>query len=165
VKRSITFAVATAAVTFVLTGCSAGLYTQTADQKPTVPGINVSAPGRDGAGTVSVRNAMLAYPGTEGYKAGSEAQVKIWLFNNLPEPVRVVIKPGLETPITIPPGGYAKPDVKIPITKTIHNDASVPVSVEFVGVKQFDLKLPIEPPDAPAPPHKIELEQPAGDGH
>ncbi|WP_117215208.1 hypothetical protein [Allorhizocola rhizosphaerae] len=164
-KRSITFALATAAVAFALSGCSAGLYTQTADQTPTVPGANVTVPGRDGVGTLSVRNATLAYPGTEGYKAGSQAQAHIWLFNDTPEPVRVVIRPGLESPVTIPPGGFAKPEVRFPVDKTLHNDGSFPVEVEFVGVSRFNLVLPIAPPDEPAPKHKIELDQPAGSGH
>ncbi len=165
VKRSITFALATAAVAFALSGCGAGLYSQTADQKPTVSGVGATTPGPDGVGTVSVQNAMLAYPGTEGYKAGSQAQALIWLFNDTHEPVRVVIRPGLESPITIPPGGYAKPEVKFTIDRPLRNDASFPVNVEIVGLSRFDLQLPIALPDQPAPKHTIELEKPAGEGH
>ncbi len=174
-KRSITFAALASVAALALSACGAGLTSQTADQQSTVPGVSAQAPGQGGKGTISVRNAMLTYPGTEGYKAGSQAQVKIWLFNDSPETVQVVIKPGpdapitsaagADTPITIPPGGYAKPDVKFTVDQPIRNDANVPVQVNFVSVRVFDLKLSIEPPNAPAEPHKIEIETPAGEGH
>lgn len=165
-KRSITIAVV-AAAPFALAGCGTGMYSQTADQVAAVPGINVTAPGPQGNGTVSVRNATVAYAGVDGYKSGSVATVKIWLFNDTPNPVTVVVKTDAgaveNSQVKIEPNQFAKPDVKIKLERDLRNVESLPVQVEFVGVHQFEIELPVEPPNAPAPGHTIEFEQPTGE--
>lgn len=170
VKRSITVAMAAAAA-FALAGCGVGIYSETAQKVPSVPGVNPApAPGPDGAGTVSVRNAMLAYPGVEGYKSGADATVLVWLFNDTGNPVTVTFRTSAGTvtpegPITIAPNSYAAPDVKIKLSRDVGTDKSVPVTIEFSGVKPFELELPMAPPTAPVPAEKVEFEEGSGSGH
>jgi hypothetical protein len=93
VKRSITsLLVGTAAVAaLALTGCSAGLNSQTADAVAAVPGVNVTAVLPSGQGSVSVRDAVIAYPGIGGYKAGANAPLATRIFNDTTAPVKVTI--------------------------------------------------------------------------
>lgn len=160
-KRSITFAVAAAAV-LALSGCGTGLYSQTADQVAPVPGVNATAQGPGGVGSVDVRNATVPYPGVEGYKAGSEATLQLHLFNQTPDPVRVVVTSSDGTitmdDLTIEPQSYAKPDVKIKLNKDVNTVGEVQITVEFVGVVKMPLELPVAPPDQPVPAHTIEFE-------
>jgi len=168
VKRSITIAVAAAAA-FALAGCGTGIYSQTAQKVPSVPGVNATAP-RSAGGTVSVRNATLAYPGVKGYQSGSDAKLQVWLFNDSPEPVTVTFRTESGTvttasPVTIPADGYVNPDVTIKLSRDVPNVESVPVTVEFSGARPIQLQVPIDQPTAPAPAHTLEFEPGAGAEH
>lgn len=158
---------AVVAAAFALAGCGAGIHSQTAEQVAPVPGINVTAAGPQANESVAVRNAVVAYNGVDGYKAGSVATLKIWLFNDTSNPVTVVVKTNAGTvaggQVTIASREFAKPDVKVTLNQELRNVGSLPVQVEFVGVHQFDIKLPVEPPSAPAPAHTIDFGQPEGE--
>ena len=61
----------------VLAGCSAGQVTQTAAQRPSVPGVNWTAPD----GSVSLLDVSVAYkPG--GYRTGGTAPLLLQIANN-----------------------------------------------------------------------------------
>jgi hypothetical protein len=159
VKRSIISALAAVAA-LALSGCGAGMNSQTTEMVPAVPGVNVSHPGAGGVGTVGVRNAALAYPGVGGYKAGSKATLHIWVFNDTPSVQTVVIKAGglSVDKFTVPAGGYSERSPKITVTKPIANQDAAEVEVEFVRVWTASLQVPVAPPTAPAPAQTIELE-------
>jgi hypothetical protein len=148
VKRSITLTVAALAA-FALAGCGTGVKSQTAHEVSAVPGYNVT----NNEGTVGVRNALLAYPGKDGYKAGSDATVDIRLFNNTGSPVQVVIKSDDATvkdgTITVPSMGLVTPAVKLTgLKKAVNFGDGVNITVEFVGIKEFTVPLNITPPEA-----------------
>jgi hypothetical protein len=69
-------------------GCSAGLKTQTDQIVPAVPGANVQVSASPD-GSVSVRNALIVYPGREGYRQGAQAPLEVRVFNNSSVPVRL----------------------------------------------------------------------------
>lgn len=77
----------TALATVILVGgCSAGQYAQTAEVVPVVPGAN-STPSPSG---ISLRNVLIEYPGTQGYRAGDNAPLKLAIFNDGTQPVTLV---------------------------------------------------------------------------
>jgi hypothetical protein len=158
VKRSIISFLAIAA-TFALSACGTGMNSQTAEMVAPVAGISLDAVGKDGQGLLQVRNAALVYPGQQGYKAGSEATARAWLFNSTPVEQLLVIKHQDQEiqRYTIPPGGAQKAEFKIKIAQDLSNASWVPVKFEWVNVKAQDAQLPIAPPEAPQPGVKIEL--------
>jgi hypothetical protein len=170
VKRSIISAAAVAALAFALSACGTGRHSQTASMVAAVPGVSRTAPGAGDpaiAGTVSLRNAALVYPGTEGYKAGSEATALAWLFNDTPVEQRVVVKhQGQEIKqLTIAPGKFQRAELKFRTDKAIGSADTADISFEWVGVNVMELTLPVAPPEAPAPGEKIELPAEPGEGH
>jgi hypothetical protein len=168
VKRSITSALVVAAAWIALAGCGTGMNSQTANTVAAVPGVSAKQDAPGGLGTVSVNNAMLAYPGTEGYKAGSEATVHAWLFNDTPSDQTVVIKADGRTimQVTIKSRAYVKPDLKIKVNRNLNTAESLPVTFEFVGFEPFNLQLPVAPPLSPVPAATIELApSEGGEGH
>lgn len=67
----------------VLTGCGAGQTANTSQDRPAVPGINLSDAG------IAVRNAAVE-PTAEGYPAGGNAPIHLVLVNDREDPVRLV---------------------------------------------------------------------------
>jgi len=150
VKRSITLTVAALAA-FALAGCGTGVKSQTAHEVSAVPGYNVT----NNEGTVGVRNALLAYPGKDGYKAGSDATVEMRLFNDTGSPVQVEIKSEdastvkTEGTITVPSLGLIHPKVQLTGLRSAVTSANhVTITVVFVGIKEFTVPLVIAPPEA-----------------
>ncbi|GAA1619864.1 hypothetical protein ACFQY4_01620 [Catellatospora bangladeshensis] len=86
--RSITmlFAGGAAAAVLALSGCGAGMISQTADQVAAVPGFSATVPVPDG-GNIALRDAMVGYPGIKGYPAGADAPLQLRIFNDTDEPV------------------------------------------------------------------------------
>jgi hypothetical protein len=76
--------VAGACAALAVAGCSAGQLTQTANQKPAVPGANVNA------GTIALRNLLVQYNGIDGYPAGGDAPLEIRIFNDGVQPVTLI---------------------------------------------------------------------------
>lgn len=69
----------------VLAGCGAGRDAQTSLDLPSVPGVNVAADD----GSVLVRNGAVVFS-EDGYAAGEQAPVELWLVNTTDETVRLV---------------------------------------------------------------------------
>lgn len=88
VTRSITMLLAggATAAALALTGCSAGMNSQTADQVAAVPGYSLTVPGPNG-GSVALRDAMLAYAGPKGYAQGATAPLQVRIFNDTQQPI------------------------------------------------------------------------------
>ncbi|MFD0594933.1 copper chaperone PCu(A)C [Catellatospora coxensis] len=86
--RSITMLLAggATAAALALTGCSAGMNSQTADQVAAVPGFSLTVPGPNG-GSVAVRDAMLVYAGPAGYAQGATAPLQLRIFNDTQQPI------------------------------------------------------------------------------
>jgi hypothetical protein len=151
VKRSITLAVAALAA-LALAGCGSEVNAQTAKMVSAVPGYNVTFSDANGQALVGVRNAVLIYPGPEGYKAGSDAVTDMRLFNDsdLPVIVNITSEAGTvrtEGTIMIPPEGLIAPKVSITgLKQAVTFGAPLPIRVEFVGLKEFDVPLNIAPP-------------------
>jgi hypothetical protein len=167
VKRSITLAIATLA-TAALAGCGTGMYSQTADQVAPVPGYSQTYNIADqSGGTVGVRNAHLPYPGLEGFKAGSDVQIKLWLFNNTQKPVTVVVTSDegtLKEEVIIPSAQLAAPEMSLVALKTdIKPGQSLPIKIEFVGHVVMEAILPVAPPQEALP--RSPLPGPEGEGH
>lgn len=148
-KRWITLAVAAIAAAFALAGCGTALDADTAGGVAAVPGYNSIGEER-----VGVRNAMLVYPGPQGYKTGSEAAVDMRLFNNTNQTVQVVVKSNdasvKDGQLSIPPQGMIAPNVKLTgLRKDVNFSDAIEITVEFVGIKEFTVPLNIAPPSAP----------------
>ncbi|MEV4411580.1 hypothetical protein [Catellatospora sp. NPDC049609] len=86
--RSITmlFAGGAAAAVLALSGCGAGMISQTADQVAAVPGYSATVP-VPGGGNIALRDAMIAYPGVKGFPAGADAPLQLRIFNDTEQPV------------------------------------------------------------------------------
>lgn len=71
----------------LLAACSAGQIAQTSQIVPAVPGaqaqVTVKAPDE----VVYVRNATLDYPGVQGYAAGANAPLSLWIVNGTRQPM------------------------------------------------------------------------------
>lgn len=157
-----------AVASFALSACGTGMSSQTAEMVPAVPGVNLDRPGTNNLGTVSVRNAALVYPGTQGYRADSEATANAWLFNNTPAEQLVVIKyEGQEIKrVTIKPGGFDRTELKLKLRNGVRSHDSVKVQFEWVRVTTMDIELPVAPPESPVPAEKLELPAEGGvEGH
>ena len=59
-----------------LSGCAAGKYSQTADQVAAIDGANATV------GDIAVLNVRLAPTEGEGYPAGSDARLLLWISND-----------------------------------------------------------------------------------
>lgn len=68
-------------------GCSSGQITQTAEADPVAGGANRQVDLPDGR--LLVRNAVLVYPGADGYPRGGTAPLELLIFNDTPAPVRL----------------------------------------------------------------------------
>ncbi|MBV1853469.1 copper chaperone PCu(A)C [Catellatospora tritici] len=110
--RSITMLLAggATAAALALTGCSAGMQSQTADQVAAVPGAaGGSIETSPGAGNVVVRDAMVAYPGLPGYKAGADAPLQLRIFNNTKDPITVTgVESAAATSVELTSAGAGK---------------------------------------------------------
>jgi hypothetical protein len=69
----------------VLAGCGTGRDAPTSLNLPSVPGVNVSAEDE----SVLLRNAMIVFS-LEGYPAGGDAPVELWLVNTTDDTIRLV---------------------------------------------------------------------------
>jgi hypothetical protein len=71
-----------AIATGLLAACGAGQLAATSLVVPVVAGGQASVEAGSRTETITVSNATLDYPGTQGYKQGSTAPVTLWIFNN-----------------------------------------------------------------------------------
>ena len=160
-KRSITLATVLLAATAALAGCGTGKHAQTASQVAPVPGFSETFSISDPPGTVGVSNAHLPYSGPQGFKAGAEVPLELWLFNNTQRPVTVIIttKDGTisQGKVEVPISGLVKPEVKVTgLTKEIKPGQSMEATIEFVGYVVINAILPVAAPEEPLPREPIE---------
>lgn len=80
---------AAAAAALLVSGCSAGQVAETAGKVASVPGASADITTDDGI--LSVRNAVVVYDGTEGYKAGADAPLDVRIFNGTQQAVTVTV--------------------------------------------------------------------------
>ncbi|SCL14612.1 hypothetical protein GA0070624_0475 [Micromonospora rhizosphaerae] len=86
-RAALLLAGSAAATSLLLSGCGAGQVAETSAKNPSVQGINVQTPD---AG-YKVRGLYVQYPGTEGYKAGSNAPINVVIYNDTHDPVTVTV--------------------------------------------------------------------------
>jgi hypothetical protein len=109
VKRSLTLLAGAAAATALLaSGCGAGQIAETAEMKPAVPGANAQLDVSQDE-NIAVRNAMVAYEGIEGYKAGSDAPLEVWIFNDTESAITVTVTSPSAKVVTLSGGETASP--------------------------------------------------------
>lgn len=169
------FAGGAAAIALALSGCSAGLNSQTAAQVPVVPGTNVTVAGPGGQGTVSVRDVQIAYPGVDGYQAGSSAPLLIRIFNDTSAEVEVTItsqaggvaltsaptaspepSPKADGPVKVkvPANGFVILDPAVSkeyaqltgLKQALSTNSSVPVKFDFGGGAVIEVPVPVTVP-------------------
>ncbi|WP_018217447.1 hypothetical protein [Salinispora vitiensis] len=71
----------------LLSGCSAGQVSETAETVPSIQGVNVASK----SGDFAVRGLLIAYPGVDGYQAGDDANLDVVLYNDSPDQVTVTV--------------------------------------------------------------------------
>lgn len=76
-----------AATSLLASGCGAGQIAETALKEPSVQGVNLTTPN----GAYSVRGLLVAYPGTEGYRAGQDAPLNAVIYNDSKSTVTVTV--------------------------------------------------------------------------
>jgi hypothetical protein len=168
VTRSITklFLGGAAVASLALTGCSAGMISQTADQVAAVPGAsaNLSAPVEAGSaagsnGSVSVRDATFLYSGIAGYKAGADAPLQVRIFNDTAGPVTVTVNvdPAHAESVSLV-GGAAAATPSPSDSPSPAPSASVSASPRVSGSAQPSPSAP----SAPAKPAPVKLTIPSG---
>lgn len=87
VRRAAAIVIAGAAAT-ALSACSAGLVTQTDTKQTAIDGVNA------GEGDIALRDLQIEFGGPEGYEAGDDAPLRVWIANDGADEVRLV---GVET--------------------------------------------------------------------
>ncbi|GIH08384.1 hypothetical protein Rhe02_64510 [Rhizocola hellebori] len=152
----------------VLAGCGTGKYSQTAQQVAPVPGYSQNFSIAQPPGSVGVSNAHLPYPGVGGYKAGAEAPLELWLYNNTQNPLTVVVTSEAGTvednKTIVPVGGLVKPEMTITGLKNdIKPGESLTITIEFVGYVKTEAVLPVSSPEEALP--RSPMQAPAGEGH
>ncbi|MEV4659011.1 hypothetical protein [Micromonospora sp. NPDC049301] len=93
-----------AATSLLASGCGAGQHAETANKAPSVQGVNLSA----GNGAFAVRGLLVAYPGTEGYRAGQDATLNAVIYNDSKDTVTVTVTTDSAREVVIS-GGSASP--------------------------------------------------------
>jgi copper(I)-binding protein len=184
-RRAAAAAALVAGSALVLSGCSAGQISQTADQAPAINGNNAQL------GQVSLRNVYIVYPNAQEYtnKEGGRAALAFVAVNEDPDEgdrlTRISTDAGnvsLGQPTDLPAGG--KLVAEAPGTNVTpveeQTEGNVPIRVEVTDLKQdlvpgltipftfaFDragevtLQVPIDAGDAP----RFESEQSSAGEH
>ncbi|WP_422737253.1 hypothetical protein ACN263_28165 [Micromonospora sp. WMMD729] len=93
-----------AATSLLASGCGAGQVAETAEKEPSVQGVNLTTPN----GAYSVRGLLVAYPGTEGYRAGQDAPLNAVIYNDSKSTVTVTVTTQSAREVLIS-GGSASP--------------------------------------------------------
>ncbi|MDI1465121.1 hypothetical protein QEZ54_29540 [Catellatospora sp. KI3] len=162
--RSITmlFAGGATAAALALTGCSAGMQSQTADQVAAVPGAaGGSIETSPGAGNIVVRDAMVAYPGLQGYKAGADAPLQLRIFNNTKEPVTITgVESAAAASVELTSAGAVKATPSTEASPSAAASASASASAKpsaSASVAASASPSPSPSPAAPAAAEKITI--------
>jgi copper(I)-binding protein len=177
VRRSLLLAATLGTVLLAGAGCGAGQISQTADIVPAVPGANSTAtPGGDAS--IQLRNALIAYPGLDGYRAGAAAPLELSVFNTGDDPVTLVqvtteaarsvtletnlptasASPTGRVSVEVPVGGYvtltrsAGTWLQLTgLTKDLRPGEAASVRFTFDNGASYTLDVPMGMPTQPAP--------------
>ena len=92
-----------------LSACGTGQVNQTAYMQPTVAGVNetfnVIDKDDQSAGSISLRNMLVTYDGSAGYKAGANAPLQVGIFNDTAGELKVTVTaPGAAKTVTFKTG-------------------------------------------------------------
>jgi hypothetical protein len=95
-------AVVAAGLGLVLAGCGAGQDALTSANESSVPGVNA----RTEDDSILVRNAYVVFE-EQGYPAGGQAPVRLWLYNQTDRPIRLAeaTSPGADGAASVDTGG------------------------------------------------------------
>ena len=154
------------AASLALRGCAAGQYSQTADQVAAIDGANGTV------GDIAVLNARLAPTQPQGYPAGSNARLLLWISNDslTPDTLNGVTTPAASSvrivgdPIV--PGqtlaDFATEDgtevIVTDFTQALNYGVSIPMTFSFATAGTLSLNIPIElPPERSTDREKVEI--------
>lgn len=107
--RAAVLAGVTVAAAAAVSGCSTGQVNQTAYMTPSVAGVNqsfaVDAPEGEQDGSISLRDMLVTYDGTAGYKKGGDAPLQVGIFNDTTATLKVTVTaPGTAESVTFKAG-------------------------------------------------------------
>jgi hypothetical protein len=98
---------ALAVATGLLAACSAGQLAATSMVVPAVAGAQASVDAGSPTETITVNNATLDYPGTQGYKKGANVPVTLWIFNNTTKDVTLTGASSDAGQVLVSPGSHS----------------------------------------------------------
>jgi copper(I)-binding protein len=175
VTRKVWVAAVAGLISLGLAGCGASQTAATANQLPSVPGLNLTE------GDVAVRNLLVPYS-LDGYPTGSDVPVVMSIFNeSTSQQVRLVevssplsssvsivdvtevrypVLPGQADPnapvpeqqpeVTFAAGEFAHVTVQVSqVNAPVRADGGVPVELRFDNGVEFVVVAPIAPPLEP----------------
>jgi hypothetical protein len=110
--RAAVLAGVTVAAAAAVSGCSTGQVNQTAYMATAIGGVNqtfaVDAPPGEQDGSIAIRDMLVSYDGTQGYKKGGDAPLQLGIFNDTTATLKVTITaPGTAQSVTFKAGGAA----------------------------------------------------------
>ncbi|GAB3234752.1 hypothetical protein GCM10027447_32100 [Glycomyces halotolerans] len=174
-RRAAAFGIAAATAT-ALTACGAGQVTQTDTKQTAIAGVNVDV-GED----IALRDLQVEFPSPEGYEAGDDAPLKVWIANEGTETIRLtgvateaaseVALVGGESslPLEIAPGEYVRLDQTTDqhlalqgLSEDLLSGEAVEVTFQFSGEQTETVEVPVGPPTEPV---EREYEEHPGLGH
>ncbi|WP_091037359.1 hypothetical protein [Glycomyces harbinensis] len=118
VRRAAAIAIAGAAAT-VLSACGAGQVTQTDTKQSAIAGVNVDA------GDLALRDLQVEFDSTEGYAAGDDAALRVWIANEGTEEVSLVgVETGAGTVTFVSPAAQAEEEAAEAASSEPADDAS-----------------------------------------
>lgn len=162
-RRRGSAAIAAGVLGLVLAGCGAGQDALTAANQPSVPGVNASTEDN----SILVRNAYVIFQ-EEGYPAGGQASVRLWLANQTGQPIRLVeaASPGAGGAASVDTGGA----VQVPadglveavlqvngLRASLTPAGSLPLTLSFDNGAELALDLNVAPPLEDLPREPMDL--------
>lgn len=168
-RRGVAVVAAAGLLGLMLAGCGTGQDAPTSLDLPSVPGVNVAAEDD----SILIRNAHVEFS-EEPYPAGGGAPVRMWLFNQTAEPIRLVevtsvdeetgtfANVAIDEAIEVPPFGFMETTLQATsLRRTVTGVVSVPLTLAFDN----DVELSIQVTMAPAPDGSLPRERMEGVGH
>src|SRR5690606_21226385 len=185
VTRRVWMAAVTGLAGLVLAGCGSAQTAATAEQLPSVPGLNLSEDG------LEIRNLQVPYA-PEGYSTGGDVPVLMTIFNDSDQPVRLLDvdsslgasanvvdvsavrypalpgqpqpeqpAPGQTVDVAFGPGEFAHITMRVnQISAPVDPAGGVPIELRFDNGVTVTVIAPIVPPLEPA-----ERAEPENIGH
>jgi hypothetical protein len=163
--RAAALAGVTVAAAAAVSGCSTGQVNQTAYMDPAIAGVNqsfeVNAPDDQSGGSISLRDMLVTYDGTEGYKKGGDAPLQVGIFNDTTGTLKVTITaPGTAEAVTFKAGAPTQATSPEPKPSPSEPAASASASAK-PGASASAQPEPSEAPKPPSGPATFTI--PSGD--